>query len=470
MVGRAAEIDQGEVELLRVLVDAGAAADDLLELGHGADVAVEHDEAAGLGIHAGGEQARGGDEDRVLGLRVDEVAELGAALGIVAGDAHDVAGVLLDEVGVLVDEGLAHAGGVFGVHAEDDGLLEAVAALLEELGDLLGDELGAVVDDEGAVEILLVVDAVLDLVAVAVELAFFGTVALDIQVDVDLDDLVGGEEAVLDALLERVGVDRLAEVMDVGDVLGFLGRGGEADLRGGGKVVEDLAPGGILGGAAAVAFVDDDEVEEAGRELAEELLPLLRAGDGLVEAEIDLVGGVDAALLVEGGGEFDLGAVGALDGLGAGAELGHGRAEGAEVVDHGLVDEDVAVGEKEDAFLPPGLPEPPDDLEGGVGLAGAGGHDEQDAVLPLGDGFDGGVDGVALVVARCLAAAVVEVVLEDDLLCCRASGPSRRSTWPRVRRAMGRRRGPGWFPSRRWCRCGRGRRSRRRWRRRRRGY
>ena len=69
-------------------------------------------------------------------FRVDEVAELGLALGVVAGDAHDVAVVLGDEVGVLVDERLAHAGGVLCVDAEDDGLLEAVAALLEELGDL----------------------------------------------------------------------------------------------------------------------------------------------------------------------------------------------------------------------------------------------------------------------------------------------------------------------------------------------
>ena len=228
--------------------------------------------------------------------------------------------------------------------------------------------------------------------------------------------LYGARKPSLDALLERVGVNRLAEIMDVGDVLGFLRRGGQADLRGGGEVFEDLAPGGIFGGAAAVALVDDDQVEKAGREFAEELLPFLRAGDGLVEAEVDLVGGVDAALLVERGGEFDFGAVVALDGLGAGAELGHRRAEGPEIVDHRLVDEDVAVGEEEDAFLAAGLPQPPDDLKGGVGLAGAGGHDEQDAVLALGDGFDRRVDGVDLVVARGLAAAVVEVVLQDDLL------------------------------------------------------
>ena len=139
-----------------------------------------------------------------------------------------------------------------------------------------------------------------------VDLALARAVAFDVHVDVDLDDLVGSEEAVVDALLERVGVDRLAEVVDVGDVLGLLRRGGQADLGGGGEVFEDLAPGRILGGAAAVALVDHDEVEETGRELAEELLAFLRAGDGLVEAEVDLVGGVDAALLVEGDGQFDL--------------------------------------------------------------------------------------------------------------------------------------------------------------------
>ena len=112
--------------------------------------------------------------------------------------------------------------------------------------------------------------------------------------------------------------------------------------------------------------------------------------------------------------KVDFGAVVALDGLGSGAELGHGRAEGAEVVYHSLVDEDIAVGEEEDAFLTPGFPQAPDDLEGGIGFAGAGGHDQEDAILRLGDGFDGDVDGVALVVARRLAAGVFEVILEDD--------------------------------------------------------
>jgi len=396
-------------------VHAGAAADDLLELRHGAHRAIEHDEAAGLGIDAGGQQAGGGDEHGVAGFRIDEVAELRLALGVAAGDAHDVVGVRA-EVWVLVHQRLAHAGGMLLVDAEDDGFLEAVAAVAQELRHLGRNQPGAVVNDEGAVEILGVVDAVLDLVAVAVERAGGGPVAADIGVDMDLDDLVGGEEAVADALLERVGEDRRAEVVEVRDILRLLRRRREADLGGSGEVLEDLAPGGVGGGAAAVALVYDDEVEEARGELAEQLLALLGAGDGLVEAEIDLVGGVDPALAVQRSWEVDRLAVGALNGLRLCAELGHGRAERPEIVDHGLVDEDVAVGQEQDALAGAGLPQAPDDLEGGVGLAGAGRHDEQDAALPLGDRLDRGVDGVDLVVARRFAAAVVVVVLQDDAL------------------------------------------------------
>ena len=81
MVGGFAEVDQGEVVLLGVFMYPRAAPDDLLELGHGADFAVEHDQAAGLRIHAGGEQPRGGDDNRVFGFGVDEVAKLRFAFG-----------------------------------------------------------------------------------------------------------------------------------------------------------------------------------------------------------------------------------------------------------------------------------------------------------------------------------------------------------------------------------------------------
>ena len=154
-----------------------------------------------------------------------------------------------------------------------------------------------------------------------------------------------------------------------------------------------------------VAFVDHDQVEEAARELAVDFLIVLRPGHCLVEAEIDLVGGIDT-----------VGTAVALDGLGTRGQLGHRAAEGAEVVHHRLVDQDVAVRKEQDAFPVSRLPQPPDDLEGGVSLARAGGHDEQDAILSFGDGLDRGVDRVDLVVARGLVTAALVIVLKDNLL------------------------------------------------------
>lgn len=54
------------------------------------------------------------------------------------------------------------------VHAKNNGLLEAVVALLQEVRNFLGNELSAVVYYERPVEILRVVNAVFDLVAVSV--------------------------------------------------------------------------------------------------------------------------------------------------------------------------------------------------------------------------------------------------------------------------------------------------------------
>jgi len=64
-----------------------------------------------------------------------------------------------------------------------------------------------------------------------------------------------------------------------------------------------------------MALVDHDEVEEAGRELAIEVLPFLRAGDRLIEPEIDFEGGVDPPLFVERQCQIFFGSVLPLDGL-----------------------------------------------------------------------------------------------------------------------------------------------------------
>ena len=313
------------------------------------------------------------------------------ALVVVAGDPHHVFAVGGGEVGVGVDQRLSHPLRVLDVLAENDGLGETVCRL-QKLRDLHGDNLGALFEDQVPVEVPVVVFPILNELSELVPLAGLGAPAIEILVEADADDLVGREEAVGNALPERVGVNRVAEVFDVGNVLGFLRCRGQADLGGGGVILEDLAPRGILVGAPAVTLVHEDEIEEVRRKLLVDVLLLLGARDGLVEAEVNLE-------------RFVHGAV---------RDLGHRRAERFEIVGLRLVSQDVAIHEEEDALFRPRLPQAPDDLKRGVGLARAGGHDKQGALFTARDGVHGAVDGDGLVVVGNPAGAVVVVMLPGD--------------------------------------------------------
>ena len=95
-------------------------------------------------------------------------------------------------------------------------------------------------------------------------------------------------------------------------------------------------------------------------------------------------------------------------------DLRHCAAEWLEVVGLGLVDEDVAVREKQNSFLYAGFPQAPDDLERRVRLASASGHDEQDTVLAARGSFDDAIDRVGLIVTRCFVAEIGVIRLRDD--------------------------------------------------------
>ena len=116
------------------------------------------------------------------------------------------------------------------VNAEDDGLLHAVSAFLQKFCDAARYDLGAVIEYERPVEVLLVINAVFDFISVAILLALLRPVAIDVLVDMDLDDFVGCEEAVADAFLQGVAVDRITKVIDVRDLFGLLGRRSETNL------------------------------------------------------------------------------------------------------------------------------------------------------------------------------------------------------------------------------------------------
>ena len=78
-----------------------------------------------------------------------------------------------------------------------------------------------------------------------------------------------------------------------------------------------------------MAFVDHNQVKEIRGHLFKGFLIFFRAGDGLVQREVDFKGRVD----------------------GAPGDLGHRRAKRQEVVIFGLIDQNVAIGQEQDPLL-----------------------------------------------------------------------------------------------------------------------
>ena len=250
-------------------------------------LAIEHYQFAGLRVYPSGHELGGGGDYWVSGFGVYEVVELYPALKVVAGYLHDVFAVARHEVAIGIGEGGSHALGVVDVDAEDDGFGKAVG-LVEKFGYSLGDGLGAFVYDQVFIVVFEVVNAVFDAGAVLVLGVVLWAPAFEVDIEADAQDFVGREKAILDALLERIGIDGVAEVVAAGDGAGFFGGGGETDVGGLAEVVQDCAPGAIGGGAATVTFVNHYQVKEAGAELAVGVCGLVVVGEALVECQIDL--------------------------------------------------------------------------------------------------------------------------------------------------------------------------------------
>ena len=96
--------------------------------------------------------------------------------------------------------------------------------MVGRLGDFLGDKLRSLIEYQRSIHVFLVVNAIWNQHSVFVMLIPFRPPTLSITIDVDADDFVWGQEAIGDALLQRVRVNGWTKVVDVGNFLGFLGR------------------------------------------------------------------------------------------------------------------------------------------------------------------------------------------------------------------------------------------------------
>ena len=145
-----------------------------------------------------------------------------------------------------------------------------------------------------------------------------------------------------------------------------------------------------------MTLVNDDEVEEIRLECTERFFVLI-PGQLLIEGQIQLVGAIQLFAL----------------------DFCHDLCKRLEVLLHGLVNEDIAVSKEQNFFLSAGFPKAVNDLESGIGLAGAGRHHEENAVLPTGYCVNGAVDSDALIVARGLITRLEIIRLSDELLLLR---------------------------------------------------
>ena len=279
---------------------------------------------------------------------------------------------------------VAHLERVFLVHAEDDGLGEAVR-LLEEVRQVPRDGLGACAERYHPLEVPGAILRVGDLPSVPVDLPLGGPPSGRVVVGDDAVDSVGGEEAVRDALSEAVLVERIAEVPVGIGVVHAARRRGHADLAGGLEPLQDLAPVAVSTGAAAMALVHDHQIEEVPRIFPVQAGAVLVACDGLIDGEVH---------------------VPALDRPAPGDLLAR-VAERAEILGHGVVHQDVAVGQEQDLRLamgtlavPASRPELPADLERDRGLAGAGAQRQQHTSPPPQHSLHRAVDRDLLVVAE----------------------------------------------------------------------
>ena len=247
---------------------------------------------------------------------------------------------------------------------------------------------------------LLIQSALLDL---ALHHLVVGRVDVVVERRGNLPHLERRQEPVVDAVLQRVDEHRLAEIRIRVHVVLPLRRRRETELHGGREIVQDVAPSALIIRAAAMAFVNDDEVEEVRRVIAEvgrRLPVLLRpAHERLKDREEDAAVLRHAALLAD---------VRRIDPhqriLG---ECGEG------VV--GLVRENVPIREEQDARaarrlaaqVPPAVEKFPSKLERDERLARARRQREQDALLLRRDGLQHAPDGDVLVVAARMAPALV---------------------------------------------------------------
>ena len=163
---------------------------------------------------------------------------------VTASDPNHIVRVLLHHIPIQLGQHIPHPQGGILSGAKHNGSGHPVCTL-EVTGDLLGHFPDTILYNNVVVIVAVGIDAVWYLVAIDIQLALLGTPSFS-DVSGDIDDLEGSKKAVVNALLQAIGIDRLSEIAQVGNILGFLGRGSHANLNGIREVLQNPPPAAFL--------------------------------------------------------------------------------------------------------------------------------------------------------------------------------------------------------------------------------
>src|ERR1043166_3163412 len=256
-------VENGKEAFVDVFTEARAAPLHLLVEDGTPQRANEDDDLHVRGVEAGGQQINGHSHAR---LGATDFLKVAFELVRVALRTSDASRVIV--VAGNPAEFLGEKRGVRVIHAKDNDLLVEQSMLSELRVKVFSDELGAFRYANLALEVLLRVLS-----------AIRSGEAVSVQIGDALLQEVRNKEPVLNGLLQRVGVNRVAEIV-VGVAALFFGRefatfdfddlargGRETKLKRRAEVFQHAEP---IAEAGTMAFVHDDEVEEVRLEMLEE--------------------------------------------------------------------------------------------------------------------------------------------------------------------------------------------------------
>ena len=278
------------------------------------------------------------------------------------------------------------------------GTLQVVAHLVSHLAY-------SVLNHNIIIVIGIIVDAILNQIPVYITLTF-GRSPFIADIGGDIDNLEGGQEAIVDTFFQTVRIQWFAKIGDIGLVAGFLRCGSHTKLDGIFEVLQYFAPVTIILGTTTMALINYHHIKELGFKQLFVVFVTLLAYQLLIKGKIHLVGCIRILLIL------------------LVAHFMDGAVEWLKVLFDRLINKHIAVGQIEHFLNQPSFQQAINYLECRIGFTRTSSHHQQHTFLSTSHRINGTVNGIALIVARRIDILTCAVRLIDNLQFVGSNAPT----------------------------------------------